>query len=53
MMVTGKSGMRFDRERIRKEETPKFNYYSLFFAFCILHIGLFAGYVIGSIGGAL
>ena len=53
MMVTGKSGMRFDAERIRKEEKSKMPKEYLFFAVAILNIGLMVGYMLCAIGRAL
>lgn len=53
MMVTGKSGMRFDAERIRKEEKSKMPKEYLFFAVAILNIGLMVGYMLCAIGGVL
>ena len=52
MMITGKSGMRFDTERIRKEEKPKFNWNNLFFGACLINIGLMIGYMVCAIGRA-
>lgn len=49
-MITGKSGMRFDTERIRKEEPQKFNWNVVFFSACALNIGAMLGLIICSIG---
>lgn len=46
MMITGKSGMRFDTERIRKEEPKKFNWNNLFFGACLINMGFLIGYVL-------
>lgn len=53
MMITGKSGMRFDIERIRKEEKSKMPKEYLFFGVAILNMGLMVGYMICAIGRAL
>lgn len=52
MMVTSKrTGLRFDRERIRKEEPQKFNWNNLFFGVAILNMGFMIGYMVCAIGG--
>ena len=54
MMVTSKrTGLRFDTERIRKEEPQKFNWNNLFFGVAILNMGLMIGYMVCAIGRAL
>ena len=50
MMITGKSGMRFDTERIKKEEKPKFNWNLAFDCFAILNMGFLSGYVLCAMG---
>ena len=50
MMMTSRSGMRFDREKIRREEPQKFNWNVVFFSACALNIGAMLGLIICSIG---
>lgn len=52
MMTTGRNGMRFDRERIRKEEKSKMPKEYLFFGVAILNMGLMIGYMVCAIGRA-
>ena len=53
MMITGRNGMRFDTEKIRKEERSKMPKEYLFFGVAILNIGLLVGYMLCAIGRAL
>ena len=53
MMITGRNGMRFDTEKIRKEEKSKMPKEYLFFGVAILNMGLMIGYMVCAIGGVL